>query len=222
MMMSPLKLGIAVACLLGVAVLIAVDLGRDRKEETSPAVPASLSVGSPVPPAPVAPVASPDPAPRAPSPSPANRVQEGPAAATPAGGSAEKKGPVAKTEAPEPAKAGNAEKGAAPSVTPVPAKTATPENLPAKLTTYTVLQGDTLYGISVKVFGTPRYYERIFEENRDRISDPNTLQIGLNLKMPDVPLKTGAGSAAGKGREPGPVPAAPTLPAGDPGSKDLR
>jgi LysM repeat protein len=101
-------------------------------------------------------------------------------------------------------------------------KNAAPENLPAKATTYTVVQGDTLYGISVKVFGTPRYYERIFEENRDRISDPNTLQIGLNLKMPDVPSKTGGAGSGVKGREPGPVPAASPLPAGDSGSKDLR
>jgi nucleoid-associated protein YgaU len=54
---------------------------------------------------------------------------------------------------------------------------------------YTVLQGDSLYGISVKVFGTPRHYERIYEANKDRIKDPNTLQVGINLRMPDVAAK---------------------------------
>ena len=52
--------------------------------------------------------------------------------------------------------------------------------------TYTVLQGDSLYGISVKVFGTPRHYERIYLANKDRIKDPNTLQVGINLRMPEI------------------------------------
>ena len=52
---------------------------------------------------------------------------------------------------------------------------------------YTVVQGDTLYGISVKLFGTPRHYERIYEANKDRVKDPGTLQIGVNLRMPEVP-----------------------------------
>jgi nucleoid-associated protein YgaU len=55
--------------------------------------------------------------------------------------------------------------------------------------TYTVQQGDSLYGISVKLFGTPRHYERIYEANRDRIKDPNTLQVGINLRMPDLAAK---------------------------------
>jgi len=195
-MMSPLKLGLAVACLVGVALLIVVDLSRDHKRDASPAVPENPTAVPAVPPAPAPPAAVADPAPPAPNLNAANHVQAGATAPTPAGASAEKKAPAAKADALEPSKAGNAEKGDGSALAPPPAKAAAPEKLPAKLITYTVVQGDTLYGISVKVFGTPRYYERIFEENRDRISDPNTLQIGLNLKMPDVPSKAGAGAAS--------------------------
>jgi nucleoid-associated protein YgaU len=135
----------------------------------------------------------------------------------------EKKAPLAKMGAPDPSKGGTAEKGEGAPVASPSEKTAALENVPAGITTYTVQQGDTLYGISVKAFGTPRYYERIFEENRDRIADPNTLQIGLNLKMPNVPAKAGAGVPGVKGKEPGPIPAVvATPPAVETGSKDLR
>jgi nucleoid-associated protein YgaU len=60
---------------------------------------------------------------------------------------------------------------------------------PAPAATYTVVQGDSLYGISVKLFGTPRHYERLYEANRDRIRDPNTLQVGINLRMPEIATK---------------------------------
>jgi len=63
------------------------------------------------------------------------------------------------------------------------------ETLPGGARVYTVVQGDTLYGISVKVFGSPRHYERIYEANREKIEDPNTLRIGLKLALPDVPAK---------------------------------
>jgi nucleoid-associated protein YgaU len=55
---------------------------------------------------------------------------------------------------------------------------------------YTVQAGDTLSGISVKVYNTSRHYQKIYEANKDEIGDPNTLQVGLNLVMPDLPSKT--------------------------------
>lgn len=67
-----------------------------------------------------------------------------------------------------------------------PVKEKAPEEPPK---TYTIVQGDTLYGISQKVFGTPRHYERIYELNKDRIRDPNTLQVGINLRMPETAAK---------------------------------
>ena len=81
-------------------------------------------------------------------------------------------------------------------VPPPPVKKASPiliETLPGGARVYTVVQGDTLYGISVKVFGSPRHYERIYEANREKIADPNTLQLGLKLALPDVPAKAGPG-----------------------------
>jgi nucleoid-associated protein YgaU len=51
---------------------------------------------------------------------------------------------------------------------------------------YTVAQGDTLMVISQKAYGTARHYKKIFEANRDRIADPNNLNIGVKLSLPDV------------------------------------
>ncbi len=146
MLTTPLKIGVAVACLVGIAAIIAVDQVRLQRREsmtiTTSVSPAAQTALPPV----VAPVAAPvvAPAPAEPVTCPA------PAAEAPA-----------KPAAPAPVK----------------------ESAP---TMYTVSQGDSLYGISVKVYGTPRHYERIYEANRDRIKDPNTLQVGINLKMPDV------------------------------------
>jgi nucleoid-associated protein YgaU len=73
------------------------------------------------------------------------------------------------------------EKASAPTpAAATPAKEIGPEKV------YTVQQGDSLYGISVKLFGTPRHYERIYQANKDRIKDPNTLQVGINLRMPEI------------------------------------
>jgi nucleoid-associated protein YgaU len=52
--------------------------------------------------------------------------------------------------------------------------------------TYTIVQGDNLYGISQKLFGTTRHVERLYQANKDRIKDPNTLQVGINLRVPEI------------------------------------
>lgn len=169
-MITPLKLGIAVACLVGVAILIAVDLGSSRKHED-------------LPPAAVAPVNPPPPPPPPVLPStPTAAVRPAPVIC-PQPPSPEE--PVARTEAPR-----KAEPAKAPEPAPAVEKKAPKESTEApseEPRNYTVVPGDTLYGISVKVFGTPRYYEKIYELNRDRIRDPNTLQVGINLKLPDAP-----------------------------------
>jgi len=59
---------------------------------------------------------------------------------------------------------------------------------------YTVVPGDTLSGISVKVYNTSRHYQKIYEANKDSIEDPNTLQVGLKLNMPDLPAKGNTGA----------------------------
>jgi nucleoid-associated protein YgaU len=60
---------------------------------------------------------------------------------------------------------------------------------------YTVQPGDTLSGISTKVYNTSRHVEKIYEANRDRIADPSTLYVGTKLVMPDLPVKPAAGAA---------------------------
>ena len=149
MLTTPLKIGIAVACLVGIAAIIAVDQVRLQRREsmtiTTSVAPAAQTALPPV----VAPAAA-----------PAAPVVAAPAAET--------------VICPSPA----AEAPAKPAA-PAPVKESSP-------TMYTVAQGDSLYGISTKVYGTPRHYERIYEANRDRIKDPNTLQVGINLKMPEI------------------------------------
>ena len=50
--------------------------------------------------------------------------------------------------------------------------------------TYTVKPGDTLSKISKQFFGDPNKYQRIFEANRDKLSDPDKIQVGQQLKIP--------------------------------------
>src|SRR5687767_5852572 len=52
---------------------------------------------------------------------------------------------------------------------------------------YTVQSGDTLSGISSKVYNTSRHYQKIYEANQDMIDDPNMLTVGAKLVMPDLP-----------------------------------
>jgi nucleoid-associated protein YgaU len=74
---------------------------------------------------------------------------------------------------------------------------------------YTVQAGDTLSGISTKVYNTSRHYQKIYEANKDQIGDPNTLQVGAKLVMPDLPAKaaTPNGAAAGTVATTNPAPA---------------
>lgn len=51
---------------------------------------------------------------------------------------------------------------------------------------YTVRSGDTLSGISKKVFNTTRYSQEIYDLNRERLSSPDALEVGMKLTLPDV------------------------------------
>ena len=59
---------------------------------------------------------------------------------------------------------------------------------------YVVQPGDTLTGISSKVYKTVRHYDKIYEANRDRIADPNLLVVGTKLVMPEVAARNAAAS----------------------------
>ena len=50
--------------------------------------------------------------------------------------------------------------------------------------TYTVKSGDTLSKISKHFYGDANEYMRIFYANRDKIKDPNMIQVGQQLNIP--------------------------------------
>jgi len=52
-------------------------------------------------------------------------------------------------------------------------------------TTYTVQEGDTLWGISMKLFGTPDRIDAIYAANREVLPSPNALRIGMVLQVPE-------------------------------------
>jgi len=55
---------------------------------------------------------------------------------------------------------------------------------PAPAQTYTVQKGDTLSEIAQKFYGKGSEYRRIFEANRDQLSDPDKIRPGQTLKIP--------------------------------------
>ena len=51
--------------------------------------------------------------------------------------------------------------------------------------TYTVQSGDSLSKISKQFYGNAGDYMKIFNANRDRLSDPNKIQAGQQLIIPE-------------------------------------
>jgi len=60
--------------------------------------------------------------------------------------------------------------------------------LPETIRIYRVKPGDTLIGIAKKVYGRggKKEYLRIFQANRDRLSDPSMLPVGITLIIPPL------------------------------------
>lgn len=54
----------------------------------------------------------------------------------------------------------------------------------ASVRTYKVQPGDSLSKIAKEFYGNANEYNRIFEANRDKLSDPNKIQPGQELKIP--------------------------------------
>ena len=50
--------------------------------------------------------------------------------------------------------------------------------------TYTVQEGDSLSKIAEKFYGKASEYNKIFEANRDQLSDPNKVRAGAQLVIP--------------------------------------
>jgi nucleoid-associated protein YgaU len=49
---------------------------------------------------------------------------------------------------------------------------------------YTVKAGDTLSRVSKQFYGNPNAYMRIFYANRDKLRDPDKIQLGQELTIP--------------------------------------
>ncbi|HIO93293.1 MAG TPA: LysM peptidoglycan-binding domain-containing protein [Leucothrix mucor] len=54
----------------------------------------------------------------------------------------------------------------------------------ASVTTITVLEGETLFKIAQRVYGSGTNYLALYEANKDTIEDPNVIRIGQVLKVP--------------------------------------
>lgn len=50
--------------------------------------------------------------------------------------------------------------------------------------TYTVRPGDTLSKIAKEFYGNAKDYNRIFEANRDKLQNPDKIQVGQELVIP--------------------------------------
>ena len=59
-----------------------------------------------------------------------------------------------------------------------------------KLGTYTVKSGDTLIGISRKIYGSPRYYKLIADANKGVIPANMQLRVGQVIKIPQLPSRS--------------------------------
>jgi nucleoid-associated protein YgaU len=51
--------------------------------------------------------------------------------------------------------------------------------------TYTVQQGDSLSKISQQFYGDAHQYMKIFEANREQVKDPDKIQVGQKLVIPE-------------------------------------
>jgi len=50
--------------------------------------------------------------------------------------------------------------------------------------TYTVKAGDSLAKISKQFYGDANKYMKIFEANKDKLTDPNKVNVGTELRIP--------------------------------------
>ena len=50
---------------------------------------------------------------------------------------------------------------------------------------YEVVGGDSLSKIAKHFYGEANAYMKIFEANKDQLSDPNKIKVGQKLRIPD-------------------------------------
>ena len=51
---------------------------------------------------------------------------------------------------------------------------------------YVVKPGDTLGSIAARFLGDARHWRIIFDANRDKISNPNLIAVGMELVIPNL------------------------------------
>lgn len=54
----------------------------------------------------------------------------------------------------------------------------------ATYTEYTVVKGDSLSLIAKRHYGDAKLWKKIFDANKDLVSNPDRIQIGWKLKLP--------------------------------------
>jgi nucleoid-associated protein YgaU len=57
-------------------------------------------------------------------------------------------------------------------------------SLAPKQQTYTVAAGDSLSKIAKQFYGNANDYMKIFDANKDKLSDPNAIKVGQQLVIP--------------------------------------
>lgn len=58
-------------------------------------------------------------------------------------------------------------------------------SLPVPARIYEVVAGDNLSKIAKKFYGDANQYRKIFEANKDQLSDPDKVKVGQKLKIPE-------------------------------------
>ncbi len=58
-------------------------------------------------------------------------------------------------------------------------------SLPVPGKVHEVVAGDTLSQIAKKHYGDANKYMKIFDANKDQLSDPNKIKVGQKLKIPE-------------------------------------
>ena len=49
---------------------------------------------------------------------------------------------------------------------------------------HVVVRGDTLSGLAKQYYGKASLYMRIFDANKDQLTDPNLIKVGQKLRIP--------------------------------------
>jgi LysM repeat protein len=65
-----------------------------------------------------------------------------------------------------------------------PAAPPAPAPMAEEVTTYIVQSGDTLSALAQRFYGKASLYPKIFEANRDILSNPDLIKVGQKLKIP--------------------------------------